>query len=88
MTQLERIKLKLRLHGYVTRNQCLSQFPAITRLGARIEDLERKERYVFRIENTGPDYVYHLVSTDGVPFGKREPRRDPRTEPAGITILR
>jgi hypothetical protein len=45
----------------VTRNECLSQFPAITRLGVCIDDLER-EGYVFKTENTGGDYVYRLVS--------------------------
>lgn len=60
-SQLERIKIKLDRDGYVTRNECLSQFPAITRLGARIDDLE-KEGYVFKTENTGRDYIYHLVS--------------------------
>jgi hypothetical protein len=32
-TQLERVKAKLDRDGFVTRNECLSQFPAITRLG-------------------------------------------------------
>jgi hypothetical protein len=40
LSQNERIRRKLARDGYVTRNQCLSQFPAITRLGARICDLE------------------------------------------------
>jgi hypothetical protein len=60
-TQLERIKAKLDRDGWVSRNECLSQFPAITRLGARIDDLERLG-FVFKTENTGRDYVYRLVS--------------------------
>ena len=59
-TQLERVKIKLARDGFVTRNECLSQRPAITRLGARIDDLERLG-YVFQTENTGRDYVYRLV---------------------------
>ena len=65
-TQVERIKAKLARDGYVTRNECLSQFPAITRLGARIDDLE-KQGYVFFTENTGRDYVYRLLSINGQP---------------------
>jgi hypothetical protein len=66
-TQLERIKAKLARDGYVTRNECLSQFPAITRLGARIDDLER-QGYVFQTENTGRDYVYKLITSPTRPF--------------------
>lgn len=61
-TQLERIKMKLARDKFVTRNECLSQFPAITRLGARIEDLEQ-QGYVFETKDTGRDYIYKLVST-------------------------
>lgn len=39
-TQLERVKAKLERDSFITRNECLSQFPAITRLGARICDLQ------------------------------------------------
>jgi hypothetical protein len=55
------IRRKLARDGYVTRNQCLSQFPAITRLGARIKDLE-KEGYVFKPERRGKDYVYTVLT--------------------------
>ena len=58
---IERVKAKLDRDRFVTRNECLSQFPAITRLGARICDLQ-EEGYVFKAENTGRDYVYRLVS--------------------------
>ena len=60
-TQLERVKAKLERDGFVTRNECLSQFPAITRLGARICDL-REEGWTFTTENTGRDYIYRHVS--------------------------
>lgn len=60
-TQLERVKAKLERDGYVTRNECLSQFPAITRLGARICDLQ-DAGWTFKTENTGRDYVYRLVN--------------------------
>jgi hypothetical protein len=61
-TQLECVKAKLERNGFVTRNECLSQFPAITtRLGARICDL-REEGWTFTTENTGRDYIYRHVS--------------------------
>lgn len=47
--------------GCISRNECLSTFPAITRLGARIDDLE-KRGYVFRTEAKHGDYTYYLVS--------------------------
>jgi hypothetical protein len=66
-TQLERIRGRLHERGHVTRNECLRYF--ITRCAARIADLE-KQGYVFRTEDTGRDYVYHLVSIGGVPYQK------------------
>ena len=60
-SQLDRIKAKLDRDGFVTRNECLRQFPAITRLGARIQDLE-DVGYVFRTEQKHGDYTYILVS--------------------------
>ena len=63
-TQLERVRGRLHQTGYVTRNQCLSQFPAITRLGARIIDLQH-EGYVFEAKRQGGDYVYTLISRPG-----------------------
>jgi hypothetical protein len=74
LSQLERIKIKLARDGSVSRNQCLNTYPAITRLGARIEDLEAKHGYVFRTENTGRDYVYHLVRIGAVPHYTRAAR--------------
>jgi hypothetical protein len=44
----------------ITRNECLSQFPAITRLGARINDL-KEEGYEFETKQEHGDYVYRLV---------------------------
>jgi hypothetical protein len=66
-TQIARIKAKLERDGYVARNECLRQFPAITRLGARIEDLEQKHGCVFTTKDTDRDYVYRLVSINGEP---------------------
>ncbi len=68
-TQLERVRGRLLAHGWITRNQCLSQFPAITRLGARICDLEA-EGYVFKAEWKGGDYCYTLLSINGVSYHK------------------
>jgi hypothetical protein len=45
-SQLARVRTKLDRDGFVTRNECLRQHPAITRLAARIDDLE-KEGFVF-----------------------------------------
>lgn len=59
-TQLGRAKAKLERDGFVTRNECLSQFPGITRLGARICDLQ--EEGTFTTESTGQDYLYRLSS--------------------------
>jgi len=60
-TQLERITEILQQDGVVSRNQCLSMFPAITRLGARICDLEA-DGWKFRTERRGGDYLYHVVA--------------------------
>ncbi len=67
LSQLERIRAKLHRDGSVSRNQCLSQFPSITRTSARIADLEA-EGYVFRAEWKGGDYAYTLLSISGVPY--------------------
>jgi Helix-turn-helix domain len=61
-SQNQRIIDLLERDGRVSRNQCLSMFPAITRLGARIDDLE-KLGYEFRPERKGGDYVYRLIAT-------------------------
>jgi hypothetical protein len=68
-SQLERVRSRLHSAGYITRNQCLSQRPAITRLGARIDDLEH-EGYVFEAKRQAGDYVYRLISIKDVPFRK------------------
>ncbi|MBR1146656.1 helix-turn-helix domain-containing protein [Bradyrhizobium sp. AUGA SZCCT0431] len=60
MTQNDRIKALLEKQNFVTRNHCLRTFPAITRLSARIMDLE-KEGYVFKGENVHGDYVYTVT---------------------------
>jgi hypothetical protein len=58
---------RLHEHGWITRNQCLSQFPAISRFGSRIADLKR-EGYKFKPEWKGGDYCYTLLSINGVPY--------------------
>jgi hypothetical protein len=60
-SQNDRVRFKLNRDGFITRNQCLSQRPAITRLSARIQDLE-DEGYVFKAEETKNDYVYRLIT--------------------------
>lgn len=56
-SQINRVKRKLNKDGFVTRNECLSQYPAITRLGAIICVL-RDEGYEFDTKDTKKDYVY------------------------------
>ena len=58
----QRIIAKLERDGRVSRNQCLSMFPAIARLGARIDDLEHLG-YVFRPEREHGNYVYALINS-------------------------
>lgn len=72
-TQLERVKARLAKFGQISRNECLRQYPAITRLAARIADL-KEEKYEFREEDTGRDYIYHLVSVNGVSYHMPEDR--------------
>ena len=68
-TQLQRVRDRLLAAGYISRDQCLSQFPAITRLGARICDLEA-DGFVFDAKKQGGDYVYRLISINGEPYRK------------------
>jgi len=56
-SQKSRILRKLNKDFFVTRNECLSQFPAITRLVALICDL-RKIGYEFDTEDKNGDYKY------------------------------
>jgi hypothetical protein len=60
-TQLERVRYKIGRDGFITRNECLGTFPAITRLGARIQDL-LAEGYDIKGEWKGSDYVYKLIA--------------------------
>jgi hypothetical protein len=59
-SQNDRVKAKLDRDGYVSRNECVRQFPAILRLSARIQDLE-EEGYIFEAKEERGDYVYVLV---------------------------
>jgi hypothetical protein len=63
-TQIERVKAKLDRDGFITRNECVRQYPAILRLSARIQDLEA-QGYEFEPEDTGRDYIYRLVKRPG-----------------------
>jgi len=53
-TQEQRVISKIKEQGFITRNQCLSTFPAITRLGAIICSL-KKEGWNFETENKNLD---------------------------------
>ena len=60
-SQRERIIDRLLKFGFVTRNQCLSQYPAITRLGAIVCSLNAEgwELEGKNIINKGTkDYIY------------------------------
>lgn len=61
-TQKNRVIQKLLRDGYITRNECLKQVPAITRLSAIIQILE-EEGWVFSAKDVktgtpGGDYMY------------------------------
>lgn len=60
LTQLQRIKYKLRKDKMITRNQCLRVVPAITRLSAYILDL-KNEGWKFKTEDSNGDYKYYLI---------------------------
>jgi hypothetical protein len=60
MNQIDRVKFKLKRDGFITRNECLSQYPAITRLSAHILTL-KKEGYQFKVEDDGRDYKYKVA---------------------------
>lgn len=59
-SQKERIIKKLLTDGYITRNECLSTFPAITRLGAIICTL-KSEGWDFETKNVDGDYMYKTI---------------------------
>ena len=59
LTQLQRVKNKLRRDKMITRNQCLRVIPAITRLSALIQILE-EEGWIFETEHFMGDYRYFL----------------------------
>jgi hypothetical protein len=63
-SQNERVRARVEKFGFISRNECLRQVPAITRLASRIKDLEKKG-LKFRAEEVGNDYFYHLVSING-----------------------
>lgn len=57
-TQKNRIAKRLLERGEISRNECLRNY--ISRLGARIQDLEN-EGWVFETETRGGDYIYKLT---------------------------
>lgn len=58
-TQKNRVLKRLKERGYITRNECLGTYPAISRLGAIICDL-KKEGYDIEGKDEGNDYVYKI----------------------------
>lgn len=62
LSQKDRVEQRLLKVGYITRNECLRQFPAITRLSAIIQDLE-EEGWVFETNNEKGDYKYTAIKT-------------------------
>lgn len=59
-SQKDRIEQRLLKVGYITRNECLSNY--ISRLSAHIQDLE-KEGWVFETSNEKGDYKYTAIKT-------------------------
>lgn len=59
LTQRERVINKLYRDKIITRNQCLSVFPAITRLSAIILQL-KQEGWIFKTEHFRGDYRYFV----------------------------
>jgi hypothetical protein len=59
------------MNGVITRNQCLSRFPAITRLSAIIQDLELAG-YTFDSHKRDGDWVYTLVEAPKRPLYEYE----------------
>ena len=75
-TQLNFIKEHILKYGYISRNFCLRNW--ITRLGARIIDLEKQGfKFSAGYEDmaSGKDYVYRLVNDEisAYKFGQKQP---------------
>ena len=60
LSQKDRIERRLLKVGYITRNECLSNY--ISRLSAIIQDLE-EEGWVFETNNEKGDYKYTAIKT-------------------------
>lgn len=58
-TQKDRVLKRLKERGYITRNECLGTYPAISRLGAIICQL-KKEGYEIEGKDEGNDYAYKI----------------------------
>jgi hypothetical protein len=60
LSQNEIVKKRLMAYGEITRNYCLSLYPAITRLTSRINDLKKQGMKIKKGAWRGKDYVYEL----------------------------
>ena len=60
MSQKTLVLKQMRETGFVTRNYCLSMFPAITRLGAIVCDL-KKDGMDIEASHKDGDYEYRLL---------------------------
>lgn len=60
ISQLNRVEKRIKQNGEITRNQCLSTFPAITRLSSIILKL-KQQGYEFETFSRNGDYVYKVV---------------------------
>jgi hypothetical protein len=56
LSQKEKIRMKLEMEGYISRNYCVRTF---LRLGARILEL-RREGYDIEGKEEGGDFIYRL----------------------------
>lgn len=58
-SQFKRVLNRLKEKGYITRNECLGIYPAITRLGAIICSLNKKGYNITGADSEdGKDYIY------------------------------
>ena len=71
-TQNERVAAIAIRDGRVTRNQCFDLRPRITRLSARIQDLEELG-WVFEPKEEANDFVYKLISSPCQPSKSTAP---------------
>lgn len=70
MKNSQRIRVinKLKRDNFITRNECLKVYPAITRLSAIIQTLE-EQGFEFETKDTGNDWKYTMIKS---PYKKTE----------------